>query len=88
MSDKPTEENFWTQIEKDGGFKLGELNVITARTNVGKSMLTEDSFAFLYMLDPHYKDQSQTLTTHAVKKRDYNGEQLTFDFNTGTTLND
>lgn len=82
MSDKPTEESIWTQIEKDSGFKLGELNVITARTNVGKSMLVEDSFAFLYMLDPYYKDPSQTLTIRVVKKRDYNGEQLAVDFDT------
>ncbi len=85
MSDKPFEENFWQRIERDGGFKLGEMVVISGKSNVGKSM-----FDHLFLLDTPPDDdlQSVTVTMQKSRIRDYNGEQLTFDFNANITDND
>lgn len=79
MSDKPVEENFWQQIERDGGFETDkELIVFMGKSNVGKSM-----FDHLFLLDSPPSDtvQCQTVTILKERPRDYNGEQLTFDFN-------
>ena len=79
MSDKPFVENFWAEIERDGGFKRGEMTVMCGKSNVGKSM-----FDHLFLLDspPSDTTQCQTVTVLKGRTRDYNGEQLTFDFTT------
>lgn len=40
MSEINPKENFWTKLESDGGFNLGELVVLTAGSGVGKTMLS------------------------------------------------
>ena len=83
MSEKVFEENFWSKIEKDGGFKLGEMTVIVGRSNVGKS-----TFAHDYLLEVA-RDPTDPTDTHdmkILKARDYNGPQHELNFDGNLTL--
>ena len=74
MSEKVFEENFWSKIEKDGGFKLGEMRVWCVAGTSGKS-----TFAHEYLLDVK-RDPTGTHDVEILKARDYNGPQCEFDF--------
>lgn len=86
MSEKTFVENFWAKIEQDGGFKRGELTLFMARQSTGKSTFATDLAVQLI----REEDTHATLVNvEVLKKRDYNGEQLTFDFDKPlTTQND
>lgn len=83
MSDKLFEENFWSKIEKDGGFNLGEMTVFMGRSLVGKS-----TFDYECLLDVRRDDTNPNAppTTKVLKQRDYNGPQSEFDFTSDEIL--
>lgn len=77
MSEQSFVESFWAKIERDGGFKIGEMLCMPSTKSDGKTMIAVD-----YMIQVA-KDNNipiAYLDVECTKVRDYNGMQFELSF--------